>query len=1189
MKNGVFMMKSGPYRAIITYIVCIAFSACGTLAQTAITLPTLKDSLGHRHLSRNIYAVADYDDPYLPPNLIKYTYASEDIPNNDTESKLNEIWIASGENLWVGDSLGSATNRTQAGGTTGLMRGSKDAEAVFYINHRLSGRIYAYGAGTRANLTGSQSTTVIGKDDPSVSRIDGKVAGTRVQWNGYDDNAVSIIGRRTLGGWTFKEGNYFGGEGFSGGYFETLRKLEIQGASFIAGDQQPQYLQRLSSDLYENTPYGHAPSGLYVNQLGETLTISNRTGIATDRFQAGSYGQNVETLNQAVNGSFNRIGGDGLTAVQVSGKTLITGGDFIGSQQTAETEYTVNAIEVGTRGQSVFGNGGHGVLVSASGVVDVEDGRYFGGDAVNVNVAGPDGTIETVGGSGLLVESSGAIGIHGGYFEAGRSGQASITAGSWTEVTENSEMTRTSDENGRAIAMGGAGIRILNNTGTTTISGDVVSYGGNGSIANASALAEASGGAGLLAENSTVIVNGGTYYGGRGGTASGEGEANAYGGAGAYVTDKKLTINGGTFTGGADGSANGVRQMGNIGVWAQNANLEINQTSAETDTLINGDVLFNNTSAKTLAITGGTIEGDIYKYGEGKATVSVDTTAKYSGSFSLMEGDADINLTDESQGAFFSNVDIGADSTMAFVGSARAVTATGSRFTLGGANSSLTFTQGAELSSGTSISAGYGTVQTTSGSDLIMRDGSSVTVSLDSLSGGRGLLDVSGTLVVSNNSKIVLSAISATPVGSVKVADAAAVEFGGNDVEDIVDVDVGWLNKQKDAVVSSGIRVDYEYNSLTNSSLNDLDDAILTALDTGITNASPGVFYNINAQGEDAGTKMMRYTVSQLPEVADIAFQTQSQVANQIAARGTEFRSMNGFASTKPRFNRHAAPQGVAGPEAEDSGLQGWIRAYGAFGSKSEDSSFASYDAQTFGSVIGIDKSFGNLLVGLAGGFAAANLDADDAYTADTKTYHGSVYATFGGESAFMDLALTYGMSDTEEKNAMMDGEFDSDILAAYIGVGKTFGAGENLAITPELSFLASTYNQSAYRRNFLNTPTLDVNEYDAESYLGSIGVNVATKHQIDWLNRGIAAIPEFRIHWLHEFNPDLDDFSYIVAGNPYTFGVRPRDEDLLKVGLGFDVWSWRHQSAKFEVDYDGLFSDTYAEHILSGKVTFQF
>ncbi len=296
---------------------------------------------------------------------------------------------------------------------------------------------------------------------------------------------------------------------------------------------------------------------------------------------------------------------------------------------------------------------------------------------------------------------------------------------------------------------------------------------------------------------------------------------------------------------------------------------------------------------------------------------------------------------------------------------------------------------------------------------------------------------------------------------------------------------------------------------------------------------------------------------------------------------------MNGFASTQPRFDK---PAGAAGPNAtEENTLQGWVRAYGSVGNRDSDNNFAAYDSDTWGSVIGIDKSFGNLLIGIAGGYAQSEIDAGSAYFADIKTYHGSIYSTIGGESLYIDLAATYGHSDTKEKSDLSpSSQFDSDIYSAYIGIGKGFDIKEKISLTPEVTFLASFYEQQAYDRTGL-LGTSNIDSYDTQSYMGTVGINLATIHQLDWLSQDFACIPEIRAHWLHDFNADPDEYTYSLSGTPYTFGVRPREENLFRLGCGFDMWSWKHQNAKFEVDYDGLFSAGYTEHVISGKMTYLF
>ena len=83
--------------------------------------------------------------------------------------------------------------------------------------------------------------------------------------------------------------------------------------------------------------------------------------------------------------------------------------------------------------------------------------------------------------------------------------------------------------------------------------------------------------------------------------------------------------------------------------------------------------------------------------------------------------------------------------------------------------------------------------------------------------------------------------------------------------------------------------------------------------------------------------------------------------------------------------------------------------------------------------------------------------------------------------------------------------------------------------------------------------------------------------------------VPEFRLHWLREFSPDMDDISYTSAIGSDTLSVRSREENLLKFGVGLNVWNWHFYAAKFQVDFDRIQGSEYTENLFSGKVSLSF
>lgn len=342
---------------------------------------------------------------------------------------------------------------------------------------------------------------------------------------------------------------------------------------------------------------------------------------------------------------------------------------------------------------------------------------------------------------------------------------------------------------------------------------------------------------------------------------------------------------------------------------------------------------------------------------------------------------------------------------------------------------------------------------------------------------------------------------------------------------------------------------------------------------------SSAIALNAAAVGPDL------YATTQMPDTSESSINLSRQINQFIAARGTEYRSMNAFASSIPNFESVVLPAGAAGPKgSKEKNIQSWIRAYGGTATRDASGTFSAYDSGNWGALVGIDKSFGDLLIGLAGGYARADLESES-YDANINTYYGSLYSTAGGDSLFIDLALTYGISDTKESNVSMDdAEFNSDLISLYAGSGWRFKIADKISLTPDASLLMTYYAQDSYART-----AGTIEEYEMTSFQGSLGVNVSTIHQIDWLSQGLAFIPELRLDYIHEFEADPDHFNYTIGGTTDSFAVRPRAENMAHIGLGFDVWNWEYQNTKFEVDYDGLFADGYSEQIISGKLTFRF
>ncbi len=298
---------------------------------------------------------------------------------------------------------------------------------------------------------------------------------------------------------------------------------------------------------------------------------------------------------------------------------------------------------------------------------------------------------------------------------------------------------------------------------------------------------------------------------------------------------------------------------------------------------------------------------------------------------------------------------------------------------------------------------------------------------------------------------------------------------------------------------------------------------------------------------------------------------------NQVLSQSRHFQSSARSASE--------APSGPAGPHRRDQGLRGWIRGYGGRSDYEGTSSFSGYEQNVYGTIIGVDKAYGNVLLGAAGGYGRSDLAQDNQDSSDAKTGYGVLYASLGTVDWFGDLSVGYGQSRVETRSGTLlggSGSFTADNFAFYMGGGKEIRLPGNggAALTPEAALMAGYYGQPEYADGLMR-----VDEYDHWSCQSRIGAALAVERR--WGNIGIK--PELRTCWLHEFNADPDRIGYTLIGGTgrYSFGVQAPVEDLLEVGLGLGIALG--DRLELALDVDAQYGDLYTALQAGGRIAYGF
>lgn len=315
-----------------------------------------------------------------------------------------------------------------------------------------------------------------------------------------------------------------------------------------------------------------------------------------------------------------------------------------------------------------------------------------------------------------------------------------------------------------------------------------------------------------------------------------------------------------------------------------------------------------------------------------------------------------------------------------------------------------------------------------------------------------------------------------------------------------------------------------------------------------------------------------------------IAMQGLQAALGQSVSRGAEFREQ-----------LKLIPLGAKGPTRNNE-LRGWAKYYGQFYSHDAEGLNQEYDATLHGGTFGIDKSIGNLLLGIGGGSGRYSTTSSTDGEENITAYQGALYGTYGTVRAFFDAGIAYGFNEVETQTDgpfVLNGEFDANILSAYFGGGYDLvDTKGGTVFTPEASIQYSVYEQDAYSETSDTAVPRNIDAFDADSLRSSLGMNISMLNKTAFETFGFKL--DGRFHWLHEFNPEPGNMSFSLEGgsNDYQLAHPLLDEELFRAGFGFSFFNTKRNQPKnvlLRLDFDELFGDGFNSHNLSAKVIYAF
>ena len=786
-------------------------------------------------------------------------------------------------------------------------------------------------------------------------------------------------------------------------------------------------------------------------------------------------------------------------------------------------------------------------------------------------------------------------------------------------------------------------------SGSVTINDGVFAGGDGGTAQNpGTSGADASGGHGVLANHTDIFIHGGTFSGGTGGTGNGIKSADGYS---IRTRDANLTVTGGSFVGNgqsllfethyldstatiSDGTFGdmifmtvfneegpGTTQTGTINISGGSFGNLISLSDATTDISITnatlGDIYFSGAGAQF------TVPG------LGTHNIAIDSAVISSGNVLMDEGTVNVSQWGD---AHFMDTTISAG-TMNF-NTQQFNLLDGMTMTLGATSAKANFSGGLQTAAGSVINTPY-----IAGSSAAYPITASGTGSINLAKGTEWFIGASASSIPVGQT-INMARSSGTGLISTNNFSAEDVRYAGVGA-------AGWLggintiSLSPDQKILKAVYGDSSINIVLGVA-GDTSTEYARAVNewSGLVGSSGPAYDGLKplANTTQEGGVLMTNTLLRTTEMASALVGLQSIFSDQIKDRTRSY-----LRDQQVGYPAASTPAGSAGWEAmrqfsdrmEDSfgydevmapidaavpdvsydqvkgavdaavpdvkvepitlpaAYQTWGRGYGSYIEQDSSDDFAGYDTTIGGGMLGIDKQINNVLIGIAGGYARTVVDGDYDKDGSSDTGHAGVYFSAHGEHAFLDANANYAYNDVQTEYNTLDskGDYAAHTVGLYLGGGYAFSIAKYILLTPEASILSTYYKRDAYTETSDLYPSMRWDSYDQWAYLGTVGATLGMIHQIDIMDGEIAVYPEFRLHFLHDFNNQFDDETYTLAAGQDTISaaLQAREEDLFKVGAGVRLTKWSSNTTEIGIDVDGIFADNYNAYIVSGKILHRF
>lgn len=278
------------------------------------------------------------------------------------------------------------------------------------------------------------------------------------------------------------------------------------------------------------------------------------------------------------------------------------------------------------------------------------------------------------------------------------------------------------------------------------------------------------------------------------------------------------------------------------------------------------------------------------------------------------------------------------------------------------------------------------------------------------------------------------------------------------------------------------------------------------------------------------------------------------------------------------------------------SGNDYWVRAFGGRQNRDNGGEYAGFRSNLGGAVVGTDRVFGDVVVGLALGYGVASVTSDGIRAGDEADVNSTIvgaYVRVPVGQYFFNAMINGAQhsTDTDRQTAVGEraqGDYDGDEFGGTLQFGRRFAlASEGVSLTPILSVDYAHYNQEAYAETGAGDIGLRYAEQDYSQSSASLMVRFSKETK---LGEGVASAWNAYLGYRRLLSTPTYDNTVSFVGDSESFFVGGWSDPAKGSVTGGVSYDYNPRAGvTYSLRYDAETKSGYNVHTMGVRATWAY